>query len=461
MPDSTLGFSVPIISPVLSWLGAKASDALADVWKSAMTALWSAGWWVMKLAFRLIDAFTTPDLSASGQMSAVLPTTLWLGVSVAGLMMLVQVTVALIRRDGQSMGRVLIGIGQFGLVWLGYLGVASGLVVAADGLTKGLLNALLNVNQFANVDLSAGVAIKSAAIATALGVASLFLLLPSSFFYVIVMLVREAALILLVATAPISAGGLLADTSKVWFWKTLRWFIASLLIAPMMALVLGIGFKLAVGVVSSSGDIDSATTGMAVVACVLVVIGAVCPLILFRLLAFVDPGTASGAALRQSWADAGGLTGVLSGRRDATATSAAVKEDGAGRSQGEAAAETQTQSRLGAAFGLIGTGAHVATRIGAKAADIGSDVLVGAGVGHAGYAMTPTDERLQNTRRTPSTQANPTGGPGDNGQDPDKTNPATPSTDLLQPSANGQSPVPPELGAGGEGASGAATGAAL
>src|SRR3954465_3633942 len=100
MHDKPLAFHIPIISPVLSWLGGQASSALADVWKSAMTALWSAGWWVMRLAFRLIDAFTTPDLSAHGPMSAALPTTLWIGASVAGLMMLVQITVALIRRDG-------------------------------------------------------------------------------------------------------------------------------------------------------------------------------------------------------------------------------------------------------------------------------------------------------------------------------------------------------------------------
>ncbi|TAM86067.1 MAG: hypothetical protein EPN43_10855 [Jatrophihabitans sp.] len=455
MHDTTLAFDIPIISPILSWLGGEASDALADVWKSAMTALWSAGWWVMKLAFRLIDAFTTPDLSARGPMSAVLPTTLWIGVTVAGLMLLVQITVALIRRDGQSLGRVLIGIAQFGLVWVGYLGVASGLVVATDGLTKGLLEALLNVHQFSQVDLSAGVVIKSAVVATALGVASLFLLIPASFFYVIVMLVREAAIILLVATAPISAGGLLADTSKVWFWKTLRWFIASLLIAPVMALVLGVGFKLAVGVVSSSGDIDSAMTGMAVVSCVLVAIGAVCPLILFRLLAFVDPGTASGAALRQSWADSGGLSGVLSGGHGAGATSAATREDGGGRAQGEAAAEGQTQSRLSTALGAFGTGVQVVTRIGTKAADLGSDVLVGAGVGHAGYAMTPTDERLQTRHRVqPASSATSDG--DDAGRAPaDRTTPTEP-VEQTPPGLNGHPPAPPVLGAGAEGAAGEA-----
>ena len=54
--------------------------------------------------------------------------------------------------------------------------------------------------------------------------------------------------------------------------------------------------------------------GTAVIGCVVIAIGACCPLVLFRLLAFVDPGTASGAALRQSWSDSGGMTGLLGSR---------------------------------------------------------------------------------------------------------------------------------------------------
>ncbi|MDA4681157.1 hypothetical protein, partial [Enterobacter asburiae] len=58
---------------------------------------------------------------------------------------------------------------------------------------------------------------------------------------------------------------------------------------------------------------NTAHAGMAVVGCIVIAIGACCPMILFRLLAFVEPGTASGAALRQSWSDAGGMSGVMSG----------------------------------------------------------------------------------------------------------------------------------------------------
>jgi hypothetical protein len=65
----------------MHWLGDAASSAIGDVWKSAMTGLWSAALWILKTAFQIIDAFTSPDLSASGR--EVLPTTLWIGAALA------------------------------------------------------------------------------------------------------------------------------------------------------------------------------------------------------------------------------------------------------------------------------------------------------------------------------------------------------------------------------------------
>ena len=110
-----------------------------------MTGLWSAALWIIKTAFELIDSFTNPDLTSDGPMREILPTTLWIGATLAVIMMFVQLTLALIRRDGESMGRIFMGMGQFGLVWVGYLGLAAGMVAAAAGLSKGILSAMLHV----------------------------------------------------------------------------------------------------------------------------------------------------------------------------------------------------------------------------------------------------------------------------------------------------------------------------
>jgi len=408
----------------MNWLGDAASAAVADVWKAAMVSIWSAGLWLLTLAFKVIDAFTTPDVSAAGPMGAVLPTTLWLGASIAVTMMFVQLTVALIRRDGKSMGRVLLGIVQFGLVWVGYLGVAGGLVAAAAGLSRGILQAMLHVDSLSAFDPGSSWPreVVDATAATVLGLSSLLLLIPASFFYLVISLVREAALIILVATAPIAAAGLVNDSTKAWFWKSLRWFFSCLLIAPTAALVLGIGVQLSAGVVAGNGDSTATAAGTAVIGAVLVAIGALCPLVLFRLLAFVDPGTASGAALRQSWGDAGGLSGLVSGGKQGTGSGAAVQSGGDGRSQGEAAAEAQSTSRLGSMLGTVGAavgaGTGAAASVAHRAVDIASDVLGSTGVGHPGYSMTPTDQR--SSRRPsgggqPGTSGTATSSGGDGG----------------------------------------------
>ena len=49
----------------LDYLGALTVLSKRDVWTAAMTGLWSAALWLLKLAFRIIDAFTTPDAASA------------------------------------------------------------------------------------------------------------------------------------------------------------------------------------------------------------------------------------------------------------------------------------------------------------------------------------------------------------------------------------------------------------
>ncbi len=479
----------------LHWLGDAASSAVGDVWKAAMTGLWSAALWLLKLAFKIIDAFTTPDLSAQGPMGAVLPTTLWLGAALAVIMMFVQLTLALLRRDGKSMGQILIGIGQFGLVWAAFLGLAAGFVAAAAGLEHGILAQMLNAKDLSHVDLSGTFPDKigDITLATVLGILGLLIVIPAAFFYVLIMFVREAALIILVATAPISAAGLVSETGKAWFWKTTRWFFSCLLISPMCALLLGIGVKLSTGVISPpptlaqlkeicakkgcnplsdaggltqfANQTNTAHAGMAVVGCIVIAIGACCPMILFRLLTFVEPGTASGAALRQSWSDAGGMSEIMSGGgKSSEGSGAATQSSGDGRSGGESGAESQTQSRLSQAMGAFGAGVGAVASIANKAADLGSDVLGQAGVGSPGYSMTPTDQR--SSRSSGNSSSGDSGNSGDDGQSGsngggNSTPPEPPTPPVPGGSGGGGLPTPGggmPGGAGGAGGAGAAGG---
>lgn len=399
-PADEEGIPCAITDP-LCVLGQAAGAAVTDVWTNAMLSLWGAGLWLLGLAFTVIDALATPDLSAGGPLAGVYPVTFGIGAAVAVLMALVQAGVAAVRRDGQTLGRLLIGVVQFGLVWAGYVGVAALLVTGVSGLTTALLQSLLGIDKLAAFDPSIDVGrdLVGGAVATVLGVSAVFLLLPASLGYLLLMLVREAALLLLAATSAISAGGLLAQTSSAWFWRSLRWFVAALLVAPVAVLVLGIGVTITEGILTGAPQTGTASAvGTAVVGCLLILIGAVCPLVLFRLLAFVDPGTSSGAAFRQSVAASGGILGAVQrlggGGGQAAAIAAAASSGGAaasgaaarsaaGRSQGESTADAATSGRFSGALRGLAAGTSTAGRLAAGVAASATDVLSSAGVGHS------------------------------------------------------------------------------
>src|SRR3954471_596428 len=71
--------------------GQGAGAVVTSVWISAMLALWNAGLWLLGLAFSVIDALTTPDLSADGPLAGVYPLTFAIGAAIAGVMAMVQV----------------------------------------------------------------------------------------------------------------------------------------------------------------------------------------------------------------------------------------------------------------------------------------------------------------------------------------------------------------------------------
>jgi hypothetical protein len=144
---------------------------------------------------------------------------------------------------------------------------------------------------------------------------------------------------------------------------------------------------------------------------------------------------------------------------------------------GSPAPNPKRRGRLAAAMGAFGglgsafgTGLRAATSFAHKAADIGSDVLGGAGVGSPGYSMTPTDERYSRMSGYSSTGGgNGTGGDsadgsGDSGPNTPPLPPTPPLPGPPTPDAGGPRPDapggPPPGGAGGAGEAGAGAGGA-
>jgi hypothetical protein len=448
------------------YLADAAGKVVADGWTAAMLGLWGAGLWALRLVLNLMDAFLTPDLRAAGPGAAVYRATFWVAGALVLVLAVIQLGVAAVRRDGRSLATLLIGVGQFTIVWAAWISYGVAVIAACGGLSRALMAALLEVDSwsawrpwepFSTSDITDG------AVATVLGFLGALLWL-AAVGHLLVMLTRAGALLVLAATTPICAAGLVGDAGRSWFWKSLRWFHAAAFTPVLMVLVLGVGIQLTTGVATGLADGTAAAIGTAFVSVVLILIGCFCPLALFRLLAFVDPGTSSGAALRQGLAAQGGLQGLLRGRpagdqagdtpgADATGT------DRQGRSTGESAAEDTTTDRFtqaeagllaqagGAAGSLAADGLGAMAAVGGKAAAIGLDLTNQMGVGHHGHQ--PDFTGMRGTRRAadggvadPDDIADDIG-PGDDHDPGDPPGHGNQTTGPTDPAAAPDPPQPP------------------
>ena len=487
------------------YLAGAAGKVVADGWTAAMLGLWNAGLWAMRLVLNIMDAFLTPDLSEDGPGAEIYRTTFWIAGGLVLVMVMIQLGVAAIRRDGKGLATVLVGGAQFTIVWAAWVAYGVAVIAACGGLTRALMGSLLKVTSwsawqpwapFTTADIVDGT------VATVLGLMGMLLWL-AAIGHLLVMLTRGGALMVLSVTTPISAAGLVSDAGRSWFWKSLRWFHAAALTPVLMVLVLGIGIQMTTGVANGLADKTQAAIGTALPGVILILISCFAPLALFKLLAFVDPGTSSGAAVRAGLAAQGGLQGLLGGTSGSQGSSdAATSTDDHGRSQGESAGEDSTSDRftkarsgLGAVGGAVGSAAAAGlgamASVGARGASIGADLTNQMSVGHHTYqpdfggagsksnnsGRTRQDEQegqgggdpngtIPDAGGTPEQVASPTTGAtgpgqGAGGPKPPMPTPPTPGSGEPGSGSGGRGPAGPKGGAGGgaKGAGGAAGGA--
>ncbi|RYV51002.1 hypothetical protein [Pengzhenrongella frigida] len=449
-------------------LGNAAASVVADGWTAAMLGIWNAGLWLLKLALTIEDAFLVPDLSASGPMRDLYSATFWIAGAMVLVLFLVQLGIAGVRRDGQSIGRVLLGVGQFGAVWVMWIVFAIAILAAAGGLTRALTQSLLGVDSLAAWQPWAGFStadLTDGTVATVLGVLGIFVVF-AAVAHLLVMLARAAALMVLAATNPISAAGLVWDGGRSWFWKTFRWFLAAAFTPVVMVLLLGLGVKATSGVALSMTDSLQTAIGTAVPGVVLIFVGSFAPLALFKLLAFVDPGTSSGSAMRAGLAAQGGVQGLMNGRADSGAgtSGAASSSEASGQSGGEADTEAATNDRfarftggfLGATLGAGGQalaqGWGMAQGLGSQAAAVGADLTNQMGVGHNTYIPDFSGSRSRPGQRGRSRDDDT---PDINGSGPDDDAGFGPSPGAVGNAPVGGTPTGGAAGAAGGGAAAA------
>ena len=443
-----------LVNPFTQLAGG-ASRVVADAWTVAMLGVWNAGLWLLRLVLGLLDDFLAPDLRETGPVASTYRVTFWVAITLVVVLMAVQAGVAAFRRDGRSLARLLVGSGQFVMVWAGWVSYVLVLLAACSGLTKAVMQATMGADTWSawqpwdQVDVED---LSDGTLATVLGILGVVVLL-AAIGHLVVLLTRGAALVILTATAPIAAAGLVSEVGQSWFWKSVRWTHAAAFTPPLMALVIGTGTQLTSSVVTQGSASLAAAVGSAVPGVMLLLVSTFAPLALFKLLAFVDPGTSSGAALRTGMAAAGGISGLLGGAAAADAANpvgavtggapASASDDtgrAAGESGGEAATTTRFLHAVGSTLGGVGQAASsalgAAASIGATGAAIGADAANQMGVGHNTYIPDFTSGPRGNAQ--PSAQTFPQARGEDPGGDPSPA-PATPPT----------GPAPAPAGAGG------------
>ena len=434
------------LSAVLGGVGSALGDAASSGLNGAMGDIWNFATSLLSGAFSWIDKLGAPNVDPrSGPLAGVLPTVLWLGAFVVVVLAFVQIGRAALD-GGKGFATLLVGIAQYAVISAGGLGFLAVLISASDALAIGLLQGGLHVDNWAGINAQNSVlgnAVHTVG-GVGLGLIGLFVLIPAAFFLVVETLVRHASILVLAATIPLLAAGLVQESTTRWFWTGLRWMFALLMMSPAIALVMVIGLRLAAGATGADGASQSA--GMAlvqlVVSSAVMLISLLCPLALFKLFAFMDPTTISGARMRGSFAAAGG---------GPTGSSSVAQDAGEG-------SDADTAGRFASAM----SGAGPLARSGAtNAASTAAGMLDTVGAGHGGSPQDDSSSRNQSKTRSQDddTAQDEAGAPADVETAP----PAGGGGSAAPPSA--PSPSGPPAGGGGPagtagGSGGAASGGA-
>lgn len=395
-------------------------DAVNSFFASAidqiMTFIWAAAVNLLRGSFELVDGLLgfgdgsdlvdgSGGLGSAAPFAEIWPVLRWIGLSVALGLFFWQLTTTVLR-GGAGFWRAATGPVAYGVAAAMTLGVVAALLGAAEGLTTVLLQRGLDADNFRtildNPDLAftdnpeVDSQLDSSVRAVLLGLVGLFGVIPAALGFALQMIFRQAAILVLVATVPITAAGLMTNTTASWFWRSLRWMMAAILMKPALALVLVIG----VNVLSAPTGIGGLLAGTGVL-----LISLFCPLVLFRLLAFVEPGTNAGATMRSALSSSGGGGGQPSASSSPEETNSArfdsAQAGGGGGFSGPGPAGAGAGAggggaASGAGGAAAGGGSAGAAGGGAGGGALGAVGAVNAAVGAAasfatGYASTTMD----------------------------------------------------------------------
>ncbi|MBN9754065.1 hypothetical protein Ae406Ps2_6292 [Pseudonocardia sp. Ae406_Ps2] len=434
-------------NPISGLVGDSLRVIAKNAFSSAMQWVWDAAIWLLKGGFTIADTVSRvepgvitgrsrdnpdpipppegaappePPEPPEGAESAVdlgslWSTMIWLAAVIALGLFFYQLTMVAVR-GGRGMMRAVTGPAQFGIALAVTTGAVAVLLTGADGLTTmflswlgeyGSFTAILDNHAVAarfgdNPDLGAD--IEDSVRSMVLGITALFGIIPAAVGFALAMIFRTAAIMVLIATIPIAAACLIADTTAPMFWRVVRWLIAAVLMKPAFALVIVIG----VAITSRAQGVAGLLAATAVL-----LISLFSPTVLYRMLPFVEPGTNAGMALRslgsprssgssEPTGDNGTSEMINTARATQHAYDLGNSSSNSGSASGELGGSTATargtSSNAGrgaaAGAGAVGgaaaaavVGGYLATKAAGQAADgYASSQMATTGIGHPGPA---------------------------------------------------------------------------
>lgn len=401
-------------------------DLAGSVFDPIGKALWQGTLILLRAALSLVGKLGRVDPTPG---AGVISGSLWssmlgLAAIVAALLFFVQLTMAILA-PRRNMLQTITGPLQYAIATALSSAVVLALLGAADGLTEGILaTAGFDGGDFAGQIAGLGLADDVDGVkGMVLGVMGVVGILPLSIGYGITLLFRSAAIIVVFATLPILSAGLVSLATKHWFHRGARWMLALIFLKPTFALCFAIGS----GVVKTAGQgPEPGTPGGTAAAAAggpqtgvvtlllglgIMFIALFAPFALFRLFAFVEPGTQPHQTMMSAFGSAvagfkqagqgiasadvgsvfssatggrfgGGAAGTSSptGGPDGTSPSGG----GSGSGNGEEKKQLAATAALAAATG--GTGAAAGAGAGAGAAGTGGAAAAGESAVGAGGA---------------------------------------------------------------------------
>ncbi|GHJ45919.1 hypothetical protein Cs7R123_32610 [Catellatospora sp. TT07R-123] len=421
--------------------------AALNAWESVCKSFADAAVSLMKGFAGAFAAFPKIDLMALEGPYGIAK---WVGIALIALLLLVQVVRTAVTHDGSALATGVVGVGKAALAFAFTLWIAQAGLEAADEITEGIISRSFGDSDGLKERLTLlfqwggpnpnQTLVVSGSLMLILSLVGIVLTLALWF----EMLLRQGAILVLLATAPIAAAGLVSESTRSWWSKMCAATIQLIVLKPVIALVFAIGF----GVLSPPAgtgpsepvkvqDLTTLLAGM-----LILLMAVVAWPVIARFFTFTTVHVGSGGMA--------GLLGFAAGRANSGGGPVGVNP-----AQFAQVSEARTMASAGAQGGLAvggpaGAGAGAGTgAAGVLGAAVWPVAVAAAGIDMAQRAVNSLSGRMEQMAGHAGIQgAQPHGRPAGHPQFAGEWSSPVPSPSAQQPERAAPAPVPAPAEAG-------------